>query len=119
MSLATLSQDVIGRSILLRANRVKSARVIEITVWYLSGVASEKSAPRIKKKVREVYGQVYTIDPLTLFILGIIINTIVKIMIEWWLHNKNVESLKSMQSECTNLQRLLAKKGIDAWNYYR
>jgi len=115
MSLEIFSRNMIGSRTLLRTNRVKSARIIELAIWYLATVDDPVSAPptasQLKKQVRQVYGQIYTIDPLTLFILGIIINMVIKLIIEWWYHRDDV-SLKAMQMECTSLKRLMAEKGI-------
>ena len=116
MNLADFSQDIIRSRTLLRTNRRKSARVVELTVWYLSTVTGAESEPHLNRKVRAVYQQIYGIDPITLWILGLIINIIVKIIIEWWMHRdenpERIQELRCMQTECTSLQRLMQQKGI-------
>lgn len=118
MSLADFSKGIIRRRIMLRLNRVKSTRSIELAIWYLSrmpgGVLStrKESVPRLRRKVKEVYQQIYTVDPFTLLILGMVIKIVAKLVIEWWLSRRDVEELQSMQSECTGLQYLLAQRGI-------
>lgn len=64
-----------------RLNRRVSSRVVRLGVlsW-----ADQPYEPGMRRRVWDEYKRLYGLDPLTLLILGAIVNVVIQALLKWW-----------------------------------
>jgi len=96
-----IDQRVYRRRIVDRKGKV-TRQLLRVMIWNWSPVMTGE--PEITrdflKQVKRQYKATYGFDPLTLFIIQIIIKIAVEIFLHWWKNRPDREVLAGLQQQC-------------------